>query len=337
MAKEKIKETQPIVYTTPMTSTVVNGIKVGNEVVKSLSTAGIADKTISFVSSDESVTIAPTANVGEIDFTVDVPTPPTPDIPVKGITSTDSSVGIVNTNGTYNLSVTNGTGVTSLQTLTGAIRLISPNNSLNIAINQSTKEISLRVVGKDVYQSFNLLDELNTALSHNDNGQFLSDFIAGTETAQKKATIYNNGKNLYVGLGIAKTTSNSNMRHSATYIVYSGSGAYLGGLFPSGSSIKIPLTFSGYSSYSITLSRDSAGFNIATDSNGTIRNFPLGDPANDEEFCYCGLLREAFSYTSANFVTLDSIGIDNTLKKLNKQQVISALSMISFVSMFEIL
>jgi hypothetical protein len=70
MAKEK-KETQPIIYTTPMTSTVVNGIKVGDEVVKSLSTAGTADKTISFVSSDDSVTIAPTANVGEIDFTVE--------------------------------------------------------------------------------------------------------------------------------------------------------------------------------------------------------------------------------------------------------------------------
>jgi hypothetical protein len=68
MTKEK-KETQPVVYTTPMTSTVVNGIKVGDDVVKSLSTAGTADKTISFVSSDESVNIAPTANAGEINFT----------------------------------------------------------------------------------------------------------------------------------------------------------------------------------------------------------------------------------------------------------------------------
>jgi hypothetical protein len=76
--KNNVKDKEPITYTTPMTSTVVNGIQVGDEVVKSLSAASTADKTISFVSSDESVTIAPTANAGEIDFTVDIPTPPTP-------------------------------------------------------------------------------------------------------------------------------------------------------------------------------------------------------------------------------------------------------------------
>jgi hypothetical protein len=34
--------------------------------------------TLKFLSSDDSVKFAPTANAGEIDFTVDVPTPPTP-------------------------------------------------------------------------------------------------------------------------------------------------------------------------------------------------------------------------------------------------------------------
>jgi hypothetical protein len=51
-----------------MTSTVVNGIQVGNDVVKSLKTATTADTTIEFVSSDESVIISPIANESKIDF-----------------------------------------------------------------------------------------------------------------------------------------------------------------------------------------------------------------------------------------------------------------------------
>jgi hypothetical protein len=69
MAKEK-KETQPIVYNTPMTSTVVNGIQVGNDVVKSLKTATTADTTIEFVSSDNSINIVPHVSAGDIDFKV---------------------------------------------------------------------------------------------------------------------------------------------------------------------------------------------------------------------------------------------------------------------------
>jgi hypothetical protein len=67
MDKEKeLKETQPIVYNTPMTSTVMNGIKIGSKVVKSLSVAGTADSAVAFTSSDNSIDILPTSN--GIDF-----------------------------------------------------------------------------------------------------------------------------------------------------------------------------------------------------------------------------------------------------------------------------
>jgi hypothetical protein len=324
---------------------VVNNIKVGDSTVKPSKLASDYDNNaLKFISSDSTVSIAPTANAGEIDFTVEG----------------GSGIGTINTVspdsdgnfdiGTGNgLSITNKAGgvtiygpssyVSTVGGFKGTVGVSSPDSS--ITIGEGTKnDITVQETGMYIYKSINLLDEVIKGCSY--NGITYSDFLSASSTSIKTID-FTTGVGNFFSIGGENNNAISNMKHAdRTYLRTSVNGNAIGGVMATDGEMTLRLGFTAdlnviHEEFYLNIIRDGGKFTIvaSTTSKGDNKIIDNATITTSAQSTMISLpLQSVFTFWGYNYVELGRIRLDNTNSGYSAKAVSTVLSMFTFVNKY---